>query len=85
MEKISRVELITSFGDDSDEGIVYIQEIHVYNEFGDEINDNTYVNKYNHHSNVFLYPYEDREKLNNIYSEIATKLNVSEDIIDMLA
>ena len=79
-KKISRVELIKSFGAESDLRIVYIDNIRVFDEDGEEILDNDFITDYN--STNFFYHEDDSEKHNQIITEIADKLNVSKEIID---
>lgn len=81
-KKISRVELVKSFGDESDLGIVYIDNIHVFDENEEEILDNDFITDYNHNSTIFFYQEDDSETYNQIITEIADKLNVSKEIID---
>lgn len=50
--KIVRTKLITSYGDKSDLGIIYIDEILAYDENDEEILDNKFINSYNHGSEV---------------------------------
>lgn len=81
-KKISRVELVKSFGDESDLGIVYIDNIRVFDENEEEIVDNDFITDYNHNSTNFFYQEDDSEEYNQIVSDIAEKLNVSKEIID---
>lgn len=81
-KKISLVELVKSFGDESDLGIVYIDNIRVFDENEEEILDNDFITDYNHNSTNFFYQEDDSEKYNQIITEIADKLNVSKEIID---
>lgn len=81
-KKISRVELIKSLGDESDLGIVSIDNIRIFDEDEEEILDNDFITDYNHNSTIFSYHEDDSEKHNQIITEISDKLNVSKEIID---
>ena len=52
-KKISRVELIKSLGDESDLGIVSIDNIRIFDEDEEEILDNDFITDYNHNSTIF--------------------------------
>ena len=81
-KKISRVELIKSLGDESDLGIVSIDNIRIFDEDEEEILDNDFITDYNHNSTIFFFFFYDSEKHNQIITEISDKLNVSKEIID---
>ena len=54
-KKIPRVELIKSLGDESDLGIVSIDNIRIFDEDEEEILDNDFITDYNHNSKNFFY------------------------------
>lgn len=81
--KISRVELLKSDGGNSDSGNIHIDEIQAYDKNGDEILDNDFINNYNRGGkNEYFYQEDDDTRYNQIISEIANSLNISEDIIE---
>ena len=81
--EIARAVLIENFGDKSDLGLVYINEIHAYDENDEEISDNEFINAYNRggEDEMFFFE-EDEDSRLEIISQFANKLGISADIID---
>lgn len=81
--EIARAVLLENFGDKSDLGLVYINEIHAYDENDEEISDNKFIKDYNSggEDEMFFFE-EDEDGRLEIISQFANKLGISADIID---
>lgn len=80
-KKIKRVELMKDYGDESDLGIVYITEIHAYDENDEEILTNDFVNSYNRDCECKFFQEDDDDTYNKIRSDFAKGLCISIDLI----
>lgn len=77
VNKIKRVEIFTSCGDNSDSGIIYINSIHAYNENDEELLLNDYINFYNQGSEIKFYQENDDISYKEICNDIAKNLSIS--------